>query len=317
MSKFSYLKGTDDLRNLPVLLSALAAPFTEQPGWKERQVGPDDLWDCEWVINHHTATHSEGHGSLNFLQNGGLTGIRAPYAHALIGREPMIFLIAAGRANHAGRGGPFKEVPKNSMNAYGYGIEVEAPGVALDFAAGQFDLMCKLNAAVLWILGQPVNHVIRHKDWTDGGVDGVPVLPTKGRKVDVRYDLGLIRATTQRYLTFLGAETPPKPKPPVVPKVDLSVVQVAAKADSNRPQGGTTPGAKDDVLLVENALADLGLLERKWVDGSFGTLTVDAYRHWQRALGYTGDDADGIPGVASLKALGRQTRVKRKFLVTP
>lgn len=318
MGKFDSLRGTDDLGSLPLLLAALGADYEEVDGWRGRQVGPGEHWDCEWVIDHHTAAaHADGHESLRWLVHGGLAGVRAPYAHALIGREPKIFLIAAGRANHAGVGGPFKNVPKDSMNAYGYGIEVEAPGRAQDFAPGQFDMMCKLNAAVLWLVGQPVNRVIRHKDWTDGGVDGVPYLPTRGRKVDIRYSLDAIRALTQKYLTQIaGAPAPPKPKPPVAPrKCDLSKVKKAARRDPERPAAGVTVGAKDDVLLVERALVDLGLLQRKWADGSYGTMTKEAYAKWQRRLGYTGKDADGIPGHASLKSLGRQTKVKSKFTV--
>jgi hypothetical protein len=40
------------------------------------------------------------------------------------------------------------------------------------------------------------------------------------------------------------------------------------------------------------------------VDGSFGSLTVNAYARWQKRLGYSGTAADGIPGMTSLKKLG-------------
>lgn len=100
-----------------------------------------------------------------------------------------------------------------------------------------------------------------------------------------------------------------------LPRVDLSELQKAAKLDSGRPQGGVTPGSKDDVLLVEHALADLGLLEPKLVDGSFGTASVEGYKEFQHSLGYRGDDADGIPGLKSARVLGKHTKVRRKFSV--
>jgi hypothetical protein len=42
-------------------------------------------------------------------------------------------------------------------------------------------------------------------------------------------------------------------------------------------------------------------------DGSFGSTTVTAYGKWQRHLGYTGADANGVPGKTSLTKLGQQT----------
>lgn len=96
---------------------------------------------------------------------------------------------------------------------------------------------------------------------------------------------------------------PSKPKPAPKPVVDLSNVVAAAKADPKAAQGHTTHPA--DVKLVEAALKAEGLLKASYAaDGSFGSLTVDAYTSWQRKCGYTGSDADGIPGKESLTKLG-------------
>lgn len=98
---------------------------------------------------------------------------------------------------------------------------------------------------------------------------------------------------------------PPAPKPPVVakPTVTLTHLISAAKTDPKAKQGHTTyPG---DVKIVESALLKLGYLPKAYAsDGSYGTTTVAAYKKWQEHLGYKGADADGIPGSASLKALG-------------
>ena len=97
----------------------------------------------------------------------------------------------------------------------------------------------------------------------------------------------------------------PKPKPAARPRVSLQAIRRAATLDPKRPQGGTTPGAADDVRLVEDALRKEGLLSSRYAgDGSFGTLAVKAYSRWQQRLGYRGRDADGIPGKASLEKLG-------------
>lgn len=93
-------------------------------------------------------------------------------------------------------------------------------------------------------------------------------------------------------------------KPASKPKVSLAKVVEAARKDPKLPQGGTTH--KAHVVVVERALRAEGLLEAEWVDGSFGSRTVDAYKKWQRKLGYSGKDADGIPGKTSLTKLGNE-----------
>ncbi|MFF0080210.1 N-acetylmuramoyl-L-alanine amidase [Streptomyces canus] len=91
---------------------------------------------------------------------------------------------------------------------------------------------------------------------------------------------------------------------PARPKVSLAHVVYAARHDPAAAQGHTTH--KAEVLIVEKALKAEGLLPGQYVDGSFGTKTVTAYARWQRSPaggGYTGSDADGIPGEKSLKLL--------------
>lgn len=84
--------------------------------------------------------------------------------------------------------------------------------------------------------------------------------------------------------------------------VDLNNVIAAAKADPSANQGvGLHP---QDVLPVEKALASLGYLPAKYVDGAFGSLTIRAYSQYQRSLGYRGSDANGVPGITSLTRLG-------------
>lgn len=94
------------------------------------------------------------------------------------------------------------------------------------------------------------------------------------------------------------------PKPVTTVTVSLAHVVAAARKDPSAAQGHTTH--KAEVLIVEKALKAEGLLPSQYVDGSFGTKTVDAYARWQRSPaggGYVGNAADGIPGKASLKRL--------------
>ncbi|MGW2985469.1 CHAP domain-containing protein [Streptomyces goshikiensis] len=99
-----------------------------------------------------------------------------------------------------------------------------------------------------------------------------------------------------------SASVPP-PAPPEV-RVSLARLVAAARRDPGLRQGGTTSPA--DVNIVEVALAREGLLQDAYAhDGSYGSLTVTAYAGWQRRQGYSGSDADGIPGKTTLTALGR------------
>ncbi|MEU9893812.1 peptidoglycan-binding domain-containing protein [Streptomyces phaeochromogenes] len=95
-----------------------------------------------------------------------------------------------------------------------------------------------------------------------------------------------------------GGPTPSKPV------VDLSNVIAAARRDPGLPQGGKTH--KADVLVVEKALVAEGLLPAQWADGSFGSRTVEAYASLQRRYGFSGTDANGIPGQTTLKRLGKE-----------
>lgn len=99
---------------------------------------------------------------------------------------------------------------------------------------------------------------------------------------------------------------PSGPLPPTGRTVSLAAVDKAARNDPGRSQGGVTTGAKDDVLIVEHALVSLGFLSASLADGSYGSSTIDAYKRWQRMCGFTGADANGIPGKTSLTRLGNR-----------
>lgn len=90
-----------------------------------------------------------------------------------------------------------------------------------------------------------------------------------------------------------------------LPTVNMEAVVKAAQIDPRRADSALTPGAKTSVLLVEQALEAKHFLDAQWVDGYFGTKTIDAYAQYQVSLGYTGLDANGFPGKTSLVKLGQ------------
>lgn len=86
--------------------------------------------------------------------------------------------------------------------------------------------------------------------------------------------------------------------------VSLANVVEAARRDPSGTQGAKSHPA--DVRVVEAALAAEGLLSTSFAkDGSFGTVTITAYSQWQKQLGFSGKDANGVPGMETLRKLGR------------
>ncbi|GAA4914565.1 hypothetical protein LX16_5183 [Stackebrandtia albiflava] len=86
--------------------------------------------------------------------------------------------------------------------------------------------------------------------------------------------------------------------------VDMEMVLLAAQVDPRKSGTGITPGCGDHVLRVEQRLNGRGHLNSAQVDGHYGTSTISGYSAYQRSLGYTGLDANGLPGRTSLTQLG-------------
>ncbi|MFJ7523893.1 peptidoglycan-binding protein [Streptomyces griseus] len=99
-----------------------------------------------------------------------------------------------------------------------------------------------------------------------------------------------------------GEEKPADGGGQAKPVVDLSRLVAAARTDP--PRKGT-PVSYSGAKVVEQALVKEGLLAKGLADGHFGSATVAAYAALQRRYGYTGRDADGIPGRTTLTRLGK------------
>jgi hypothetical protein len=148
----------------------------------------------------------------------------------------------------------------------------------------------------------PLKSILSHKEYTTRKRDPQPLNMDKFRRAvsELSDDLGAKRSRAPMRRISSGAAV-----------VDLSSLRKAARTDPDAPQGTFT--AKRDVLIVEKGLKAEGFLSADLVDGHFGTSTVDAYKKWQKECGFTGADADGLPGLVSLTKLGHAHgfRVKR------
>ncbi|MFI9598951.1 CHAP domain-containing protein [Streptomyces sp. NPDC052043] len=139
------------------------------------------------------------------------------------------------------------------------------------------------------------------------GISGNTVLTIEGNTANVCAR----RARTVHDIAGFGRPKYKTPAAAVLPTVSLKHVLAAQKADSAGPQGHALH--RTEGRLLENALKAKGHLAAKWVDGSLGTMTTDAYSAWQKAysarhkLGWKGADVNGYAGMTSLKALGAET----------
>ncbi|MBT2389838.1 hypothetical protein J7E87_10435 [Streptomyces sp. ISL-1] len=111
-----------------------------------------------------------------------------------------------------------------------------------------------------------------------------------------------------------GGEHESAPKPPAATPAARGVPRPhrlggTARHDPAAAQGHTSH--KNEVLTVEKALKAKGLIAGQYVDGSFGTKTVAAYKAWQRRCA-SRHGRRRHPGKDSLTRLGRA----RGFTVT-
>src|SRR3954452_18377860 len=117
-------------------------------------------------------------------------------------------------------------------------------------------------------------------------------------------------AITSTVVADSATASPPHEPATARPAVNMTNLLIAAQLDQYRPGNRRTGGAVTSVKRVQRQLRRRGI--RVAVDGNFGAQTMAGYAAWQRRLGYSGLNANGIPGETSLKRLaGRRFRVIR------
>lgn len=254
------------------------------------------------VLIHHTAGHDDKEVCYK-----GRPDLPGPLCHTWLGKTDGLWMIGNGRTNHAGSvdldvlnalRAEKSPLPKDDQaNADGndvlYGLEIENRGDSKDpYPVSQY------TQAVLWAAA-----ICRAHGWTEKSVAGHKEV--QPGKIDPSFDMDAFRADVKKQLATKTGGTATTPTP-AKPKVDLSRLVAAARTDPGARQGHVT--YMTGTNLTEAALVKAGYLSTTYAgDGSFGTTTVTAYAKWQRHLGYTGAEADGIPGITSLTKLGAKT----------
>lgn len=194
----------------------------EVAGWKAR--GRPGTFEPRGVIFHHTASgrNSGSAPSLGTVLNG-RPGIPGPLCQVLIGRDQTVRVIAAGRANHAGKGGPIIGIPKDAGNSFLIGVEVENDGVGETWTPGLLQICDTVFATLLLGLRRKPQMLIGHKEWAPG------------RKIDpARTDAGLptmdqVRARVTAKLRTMGQARGPAPEGIHVVKAGDTLFRIALK----------------------------------------------------------------------------------------
>ena len=246
------------------VLAAEQLKVAEVDGWKERGLG--DMGQILGVLCHHTAGPRTGNMPSLRLVTQGRADLRGPLSQLGLGRDGTFYVIAAGRANHAGPG-LWMGAEQGNLNFIG--IEAENMGVPGDpWPEVQLDAFRRGVAALLRHTGLSAERCAGHKEFA---------LP-KGRKIDPSFDMVGFRQGVARILR--GESAPPTLIPAVEP--------LAPPGTPPRPtlRRGSTDGA---VRVLQTKL-------KLPVSGLFDAITEARVRVFQRDCHMV---PDGIVGPKS------------------
>src|SRR5688572_9618424 len=192
---------------LPDVLMEAGLRVSLVGGWENR--GHGDMGQVFGVICHHTAVSNpqrQNMPTLRSLRDGrrasaNLSAPPGPLAQLGLGRDGTYFVVAAGKAIHAGPGG-FRTVSGNSRFI---GIEAENEGSLGDFPwpAVQVEAYHRGVAAILKHLGKDASFCCGHKEYAPG------------RKSDPSLNMDDFRSAVGAFLD--GAAPAPAPIPAVEP----------------------------------------------------------------------------------------------------
>lgn len=249
----------------------------------------------------------------------GRSDVPGPLCMAGIDGDGRIILVSSGRANHIGSisaaslsamvAASFSLEGSQNLRGHGtdgnthtVGFEILQPGTPTDV---QRNAAIRAAAAIAKAAGWAGQEIHGHGECSDQRGFSDPGLDMGAVRREAMALIGSSGGSGAGGGVPSGVVTPP-PAPPARPQVSVSRTAAAFRHDS-QPSVPTGAVSYQPVIWVEKALAAKGLLDPRWVDGSGGSRTVQAYAALQRSYGYSGRDADGIPGTASMTRLAHET----------
>ena len=256
---------------IPAALKKYGVKYETVPGWRTRGSAS---FNPRGVVCHWTAgpRNAKGRPSLNVVTYG-RPGLSGPLCQVYLDRNGVAVVVAAGRANHAGRGG-YKGLSGNSSV---FGIEAECGGDG-DWTDAQRREYPKVVAALVSLTGRSEKYVCGHNEWTT-------------RKIDIRdWPMPKMRSEVKAVLAGKGF------KPGKGGGGGGSQYTVVNKT---APLGLYDRDPKNGHTRVADWQRDaLGYTGKK-ADGFFGPDTDRDTRALQRQLGVK---ADGLVGESTMSA---------------
>ena len=229
-------------------------------GWRTRGAsGGAQMKEAAGGLWHHTAGSRKGNNpSRNVLING-RKGLSGPLCHINFARDGVVEVVAAGKANHAGKG-DVDGIPENTGNTRLVGVEMESSGVKhdgeWDWTEAQLREMPKLGAALNDIFGWSSSQHWGHLEYSSTGKIDPAGLPG-----------GMSGLRARIAATSIGKTV----------------------ADTNRPWRTSTRVEGMTPRQIRGVQAHVGVTQ----DGVYGDATGTAVRDLQQALDLT---ADGVWG---------------------
>lgn len=161
----------------------------ETRGWRSR--GRPYSFAPVGILNHHTVSQPSSRTpvpSLNVVTSG-RSDLPGPLSQLLEGRDAVMYVIAAGNANHAGmgdrrvldrvladlapRGDARTWATRDDLlgNPFLIGIEVENNGTGEPYSDAMIDALAATNAALADARGWTPARSIHHREWTPRKID--------------------------------------------------------------------------------------------------------------------------------------------------
>lgn len=172
-------------KDLPKILRDHGLKVVVVPGWLTRKTNSwQNGFNPVGVLNHHTATSAKWSvASVLRLLTGGRPGLSGPLCNLGLGRDGTVYVIAAGRANHAGDAKASGTVAAGDGNYLYIGIEAFNDGLGEPWPAVQYNAYVLLNAILnLKVTKNTANTDRGHKETSTTG------------KIDPRFDMNEFRA---------------------------------------------------------------------------------------------------------------------------
>lgn len=269
--------------NTPALLRAAGLTVVEVDGWETRgRPASTGGFAPVGVLCHHTATSKASpDAAVIRLLVMGRSDLPGPLCHFGLGRNGTVYVIASGRANHAGKAKASGTVAAGDGNSLYIGVEAFNDGRGEPWPSAQYDAYVLLCAALSKkITGNSVNTVRAHKETSVTG------------KIDPTFSMDAFRSRVAAAMERLSAT---KPAP-----LRYRVTSARPTGDEYHGPGNASSAAGLALYHRTNSLRGIRHAKRagfKWVDIDVMTTADDVLigNHSFGAMWKEGFRAPGVP----------------------